>query len=77
MELSRDELNIKIENKAIAIINSFPKDKLNANQAMATLSLAMIFLAKATGMSKKDVTSSFSNHWDMEIKSMQSQPITH
>lgn len=74
---SKDEQNRKIENKALAIINSFQEDSLDANVAMDTISLAIILVATTMDMSKEEVMSRLSNHWDMVDKGTKLPPITY
>ena len=74
---SKDEQNRKIENKALAIINSFQEDSLDANVAMDTISLAIILVATTMDMSKEEVMSNLSNHWDKVDKGTELPPITY
>jgi hypothetical protein len=59
-----DKSGQKIQEKSVEIVTDFMMNKFSFGDAMATLSIALINIAKTQGVDRKNLVENMGNDWD-------------
>ena len=63
------EVGQKIQDKSVDLVTDFMMNKFTFEEAMASLSMAMITIAQTTGVDKKTFIENMDKGWDRIVQS--------